>query len=224
MLKFLFLALLLANTALAAYQLGYLDTLLPNGHEPTRLQRQIEPQRLRVVPEPKPEAEPAAAAGDAQPEVAAAAACLEVGNFSQEEAQRFAAQLGELAASAERQALQEVASHMVYMPPQQDRAAAERKAAELRALGIDDFFIIQDNSSMRWGISLGVFKTEEGARTHLAQLSDKGVRSARIGQRSVTSSQIAFRFRGIDPAARTVIEQAKAGFVRQEVRECSATG
>lgn len=218
MLKFLFWTLLIANAGLAVYQLGYLDTLLPAGREPTRLQRQIEPQRLRVVPEPAAATlEPAAMV-----QAAEAPVCLEVGNFSPEEAQRFVAQLGALADRAQRRTVPEASGYMVYLPPQPDRAAAERKAEELRALGIEDFFIIQDNSSMRWGISLGVFRTEAGARTHLAQLSGRGVRTARIGQRGGAASQVVFRFDGIDSEARGALEQARTGFERQQVRTCEA--
>jgi hypothetical protein len=248
MLKFLFWTLLLANAGLAAYQFGYLDTLLPNGHEPGRLGQQIQPDRLRLVPAPPPEppppaiqpapestpdsasrADPQAAAGGAAATGLVAAtgaapvpACLEVGNFNQEEAQRFIAGLGNLGARTQQRTVQEAASHMVYMPPQGDREGAERKAGELHRLGVADFFIIQDNSSLRWGISLGVFKTEEAARTHLARLNQKGVRTARIGQRSAMATQVAFQFRGLDHAGKGALEQAKAGFGRQELKECAA--
>lgn len=237
MLKFLFWILVLANAGLAAYQFGYLDTLLPNGHEPARIDRQIAPERIRIVPEPLqqpvPSEPPPSSAAEA-PVVAvaetagaaaapAAPACVEVGNFNQEEGRRFIAALGELGPRASTRNLQEVASHMVYMPPQSDREAAEKKAGELRRLGVEDFFIIQDHSSLRWGISLGVFKTEEAARTHLARLNQKGVRSARIGQRTVSATQIAFQFTGLDPGARAALDKAKAEFARQEVRDCPAT-
>ncbi|HVL74821.1 MAG TPA: SPOR domain-containing protein, partial [Noviherbaspirillum sp.] len=146
-------------------------------------------------------------------------ACTEVGNFSNDEAQRFAAVLGDLAQRAQRRPVQAASSYMVYMPPQPDREGAERKAAELRSLGIHDFFIIQDNSALRWGISLGVFKTEEGARTHLAGLSQKGVRSARIGERGAGAALVAFQFADLDEGARATLEQATAG-MRQTVKDC----
>lgn len=268
MLKFLFWSLLLANTGLAAYQLGYLDTLLPNGREPVRLERQLHPERLRLLPAPPPEspkpasapesapdpAAPAAApaaspttptpaeqqpqpAAPSQPPVTQApaqpgttsapaprivAACLDIGGFNRDEADRFLRRLGDLAPRAARREVQEAASHMVYVPPQADRAGAEQKAAELRALGVNDFFIIQDNSPLRWGISLGVFKTEDAARNHLAQLNRQGVRSARIGQRTVTATAFVFRLRNLDAAAVQTVEQAGTGFERVYVRECAA--
>lgn len=96
----------------------------------------------------------------------------------------------------------------------------EKKAGELRKLGVEDFFIIQDNSPMRWGISLGVFKQEDAARTHLAALNQKGVQSARIGQRTVTSSQVAFQIRDLDKEGKAAFDKIKAGFPRQETRKC----
>ncbi len=70
----------------------------------------------------------------------------------------------------------------VSIPPQANRAAAEKKAAELKAIGITDYFIIQEGGQ-RHAISLGIFSSEKGASDHLATLQDKGVRSARVSQR-----------------------------------------
>lgn len=224
MLKFLFWTLLLANGALAAYQFGYLEALVPNGHEPTRLDQQIAPERIRIVPPPL---EPPAAQVEARvaPALAAtepgAPTCIEIGNFNPEEARLFIAALGELGSRASPRSVQEVASHMVYLPPHPNREAAERKVAELRRLGVEDSFIIQDNSSLRWAISLGVFKTEAGARAGLQRLNDRGVRNARIGQRMANSGQQAFQFRGLDANARRTLDQVKVEFGPQEVRACA---
>ena len=149
-------------------------------------------------------------------------ACAEIGNFTAEEAKKFSARIASLALGARvsQHPVQEVATHMVYIPPQGDREAAEKKAGELRRLGISDFYIIQDNSPMRWGISLGVFRMEEAARAHLTSLNQKGVRSARIGQRSVTSSMVAFQLHELDDETKNAVEKIKAGFVKQEIRDC----
>ena len=147
-------------------------------------------------------------------------ACTEIGNFGPEDARRFSAQLAPLsfAGRVEQRPVREVTSHIVYIPPQADREAAEKKAEELRGLGIADFFIIQDNSNLRWGISLGVFKTDEAAHTHLASLIQKGVRSARITER--TATLVAFRVRGLEPEQKAALERIKAKFPKQEIRRC----
>lgn len=233
MLKFFFWILLMANAALFAYQQGALDTLLPSGREPARIANQLNADKVKVIPAseakretaPPPVAEPVAAVAEKidTADKAEVLACTEVGNFSPEEAKRFGTQVASLALGERvaQRAIQEVATHMVYIPPQVDKEAAEKKAEQLRQLGIDDFFIIQDNSPLRWGISLGVFKHEEAARTHLASLNKKGVRSARIGQRTVSSSMTAFQLRDIDAKAKASLEKIMADFPKQAVRECA---
>ena len=49
MLKFIFWSLLLANVSLLAYQLGYLDTLIPDGREPARMKRQFHAELMKQI-------------------------------------------------------------------------------------------------------------------------------------------------------------------------------
>ncbi len=70
----------------------------------------------------------------------------------------------------------------VYIPPLPEKADADKKAGELRALGVTDFFQIQEGPN-RNAISLGVFSAEKGAQERLADLKSQGVRSARISVR-----------------------------------------
>ncbi len=216
MLKFFFWILLLANAGLFAYQQGYFAVLLPSGREPARMDNQLNADKIRLVPPPPPVPAPAAVKTE---EVVA---CAEIGNFNPEEAKRFTAQLVALSLGERlsQRPVQEVASHMVYIPPLADKDTAEKKAGELRRLGVNDFYIIQDNSDLRWSISLGVFKLEEAARAHLVSLSQKGVRSARIGQRGVTSNAVAFQLRELDANTKSALEKISADFPKQELRNC----
>ena len=153
-------------------------------------------------------------------------ACMEIGNFKADEAERFADQIktAGLSEHVKERSVQKVASNIVYIPPQPDELeGAERKAGELRRLGITDFYIIRDNSPLQWGISLGVFKTEEAAHNHLAALMQKGVRTARVGQRSVTANLIAYQFRELDEQKKSVVNKIKAGFPKLEERTCNGS-
>lgn len=177
-----------------------------------------------AAPTPAPVAvvtAPPAADKTAEKKKAAVIACTEIGNFSAEDAKRFSAQLATLSLGerVKQRTAREVTSHIVYIPPQADKEGAEQKAEELRQLGINDFFIIQDNSSLRWGISLGVFKTEEAARTHLANLTQKGVQAARIGERGV-NSLVAFQVRDLEADKKAALEKIKSKFPKQEIRRC----
>lgn len=71
----------------------------------------------------------------------------------------------------------------VHLPPQTDRAGAERKAAELRKLGVNDFFIVSEAGASQNAISLGLYKNEDSAKRMLEQLRASGVQSAQISAR-----------------------------------------
>jgi hypothetical protein len=222
MLKFFFWILLLANAGLFAYR-----QLTPGTHEPARMRNQLNADKIKLIPAGTAAsmagdvASNPAAAPAAKPEVTVA--CTEIGNFNAEDAKRFGAQLAalQLGDRVSQRNVREVLSHMVYIPPQGDREGAEKKVAELRRHGVEDLYIIQDNSDMQWGISLGVFKQEEGARAHLAELNAKGVRTARIGPHSMTATMVIFRLRDLDADTKAGIDKIKAGFPKQEMRNCA---
>lgn len=241
MLKILFGLLLLINGGLFAYQHGYLDTLSPSSREPSRLTQQLNADKLKLISTAVAADDKAAAKSDAkaaavvappEPEKELARAdklsnvlaCAEVGNFDTAEAKKFEAQLAGLSLGDRltRRSIPENARYMVYIPPLANKEAADKKAGELKRLGVQDFFVIQDNSSLQWGISLGIFKSEDAARNQLAALNQKGVRSARVGAHTPTATKVAFQLRGLDVAAKHSVAKIKEAFPKQELRECSA--
>jgi len=182
------------------------------------------------------EAEPAAAtAAPARPEVAAPAAapapvalaCLDIGSFSTSEARRFEARLAALDLGdrvlAGRQAVQaqDVSSWLVNIPPQASKEAADRKAGELRGLGVDNFYIMNGDTPLKYAISLGVFKTESGAQALLAQLGKQGVHSARITPRGPQITRYTYRLRGLDEATRKRVAGYAERYDDVDVRSCS---
>jgi len=74
----------------------------------------------------------------------------------------------------------------VFIPPLASRAEAERKASELKRLAVPEFFIVQEAGANRLAISLGIFSSEEAANERLNELREKGVRSARVGERNTS--------------------------------------
>lgn len=228
MLKFLFWTLLLANAGLFAYERGYLVAWLPDGHEPERMANQLNAESVKPVPAAIAEAKPAAdAAAESAAKSASAktaeSACREIAGFDPAGAKRFdsAVQTLALGSKLTRREVEEVANNIVYIPSQGSKEGAEKKATELRHLGITDFYIIQDTGDLHWGISLGVFKTEESARALLTALSQKGVHSARLGTHSVTSTRVAYQVRDLDAAARSGLDKILLDFPRTEKRACA---
>ncbi|WP_342119865.1 SPOR domain-containing protein [Pseudoduganella sp. OTU4001] len=227
MLKLIFALLVAANAALFAYGKGYLGQFSGNEHEPARLQKQQNVDKLQLINASKAEA--AAAAIAPPPPVPrdepAAIACLEAGNFLLAEARKFEDRLAplELGDRQQRRNLpgQEVSSYIVHIPPQGSRAAAEKKADELRNLGVNNFFVLNDSSPLRWGISLGVFRTEAAAQAQLAALNKQGVQSARVAPRYTGSKQLIYQFRDISEETKSRIDKIVAKFPEQETRSCT---
>jgi hypothetical protein len=234
MLKFVFWALLCLNGVLLAYGQGYLGSFKNAEREPARLKNQVAPDKLKVITpeqaqaasEQSASAEPSASAAAASASAPAVAtiACTEIGPFSAGEAKRFESRLERLDLG-ERQSrvsvpFQEVTSRLVYIPPLGSKEAAERKAAELRNLGISNFFIISNDSPIRWGISLGLFKADGAAQAMLASLARQGVRSARILPRGPMGTRIAYQFHDIDADTRAKVIGIAEKVGEPQVKAC----
>ena len=92
--------------------------------------------------------------------------------------------------------------------------------AELKALGVDDFFVIQDAGSYQWSISLGVFRSEAAAQARIADLKAKGVRSAQVGARVSQVPKVWLRVRDTDPALRARLHEVARAINGSELRDC----
>lgn len=236
MLKFAFWALLAVNVVWFAASQGYLGNVASDEHEPARLQNQLGAEKMIVLSAQEAQetlaaatvvAEAPAPAPDAPPEPkpvpVAALVCTEVSNLREADARRLDARLAKLDL-ATRPVRREVAatdfsSYIVFIPPQPTKEAADRKAAELKALDVTNFFIMNADSPMKWAISLGVFKSEAAAQTQLAALVKQGVHSAKVAGRS-SGTRIAYQFRGIDAATSARIERIAATYDGQATRAC----
>ena len=231
MLKFIFWSLLAVNAALFAYGQGYLGHFSGNEREPERLLNQLNANKLAIISAEKANNASAAVAAAAAASAAAVAkaapqaqACVEIGSFVLADARRFETQLAPLNLG-DRQSRRnlpgtEVSSYIVYIPPQGSKEAADKKAGELRGLGVTNYFVMSDSSPLRWAISLGVFKTEGAAQNQLAMLMKQGVRSARVAPRMSGSKLLGFQFRDVDATLAAKLEQIRAGYPNTETHAC----
>jgi hypothetical protein len=228
-LKLIFWSLLCINGALLAYSQGYLGQVKGNEHEPARAKAALNADQLTLVSAAvaSAAAEEAAAAETANAQAAKASAplsCFVLGSLSVADGRRFEAALAPLGLG-ERQSRQnvteqDVTSHIVFIPPLGSKEAADRKAAELKALGVTSYFVMSDSSAMKWAISLGVFKSEAAAQALLAGLNKQGVHSARISARGPLVNKLAYQFRAVDAGTRARIEQLANGFDTLESSPC----
>lgn len=215
-----FLLLVLANLAFFAWVnfVAELDTQ----SDPRPLARQVAPEKLRILPvaakppPPKPAAEPSPAK----------AACLEWGGLAPSDAERATEALAPLALGnrlSQRQ-VEESAGWWVFITPRASRQDAQKKAGELKALGIDEYFIVQEEGPMRFAVSLGVFKTEAAANSRLEALRAKGVKTAQVGAREASLQKTWFQVRPADETIAAKLREIAQPFSGTEVRECPAAG
>ncbi len=224
MLKLIFWSLLAANAALFAYGQGYLGTGHGDEREPARMKKQFNTEGLTLLAAQDANAKAASARQAAQAPKPEPIACIEIGNFLPADAKRFEKQLEalELGDRQSRQnvVIQENPNHIVYIPPLGSKEAADKKANELKQLGVTNYFVMSDNTSMKWGISLGVFKSEAAAQSLLQALIKQGVHSARVIARGTPANRLAYQFRAIEPDTRARLETIKAAYPQLEMHTC----
>jgi len=228
----LFLLLVLAN--LAAFAWWRYMSPADTGLDSAPLARQIEPEKLKIVPPPDlkaPAKKPAPVATPAAPAVQAAATastapvpCLEWGSFTLADAPRMEKALEPLALGARlgQRRTEETAGWWVFIPSMGSRQGALKKAAELKALGVEEFFVLAEDSQYRWALSLGVFRNEDAAQARLAALRTQGVRSARVGPRELIVPKIWLQVKSVDAATEVRLKEIAGRVEGTELRACPA--
>ncbi|MBX3667894.1 MAG: SPOR domain-containing protein [Rhodocyclaceae bacterium] len=122
-----------------------------------------------------------------------------------------AAKAGPNGVAYEEKLVGEASAYWVHYPALPNRQAAERKVAELRALGVDDLFIVPDSQTARNAISLGLFHNEGAARDLMGRLEKKGVKGARIEVREGADSKFQVRLSGPRKRLDAIFESAGLG-------------
>lgn len=151
---------------------------------------------------------------------ARAGVCMEWGEFSGTDLARAtdalaALKLGDRLAQHQSE---HNAGYWVYLPPQASHADVEKKVAELKALGITDYFVVNDTKQWLNAISLGIFKTEDAARKFLDNMKAKGVRRAAMGERFSKLRFTVFDLHNLDPASAGKITVLQKQFADSDLK------
>lgn len=134
---------------------------------------------LETKPAEKTAVEKAPAAKPAETHAAAQTACYEWSGFNMArvtEAANLAQQMNIKTQTNMTSTGQDNVRYWIYKPPLATAEAAQTKADELRKLGVEDFFIVQDDPKWRNAISFGVFRDEKLADKLMTDLKNKGVK------------------------------------------------
>lgn len=219
---------LLDAKALEPYPKRFSQTAL--APEPTITAEEPSPPQAAVAPSsPKPEGKQAESkisekppAKPAETPASVQTACYEWSGFNMSrvtEAANEAQQLNIKTQTNMTSSGQENIRYWIYKPPLATPEAAQNKAEELRKLGVEDFFIVQDDPKWRNAISFGVFRDEKLADKLMADLKNKGVKLLIKAPRN--GGQAVIKLQQVSPQQFASLQKSRAHFPDTVLKEIS---
>nr|WP_315189370.1 SPOR domain-containing protein [uncultured Albidiferax sp.] len=227
MLRGIVLFLLLANGVYFAWSQGLLAAygLAPDPvSEPQRLAQQLRPEMVVLVPPPGGKTAAMAVAA-APAEVASApdgpTECLTAGVFDVERGTLLAKTLADTlpAGSWTLEPGVEPGRWMVYMGRYANTELLDRKKAELRGMRID---FDAPPANLEPGLSLGRFSSEARANRLLADLTQRGVRTAQVVAERLETQGMRLVLPRVDAAMKAQLEALKPALGGKALRACPA--
>lgn len=217
MLRLIVLLLLLANGGFYAWSQGL---LLPWGvgpaqqSEPQRLQQQIHPEAVRVLPAGElRRLETQVSQAPRPPE------CLQTAALDDTQLAPLRVTLAAWpAGSWSIDSVTEPARWMIYMGKYPGVEQVAHKRAELRQLGIT--FEAPSNPALEPGLSLGSFPSEAAANQQLATLAARGVHTARVLQERPEQRGQRLTLPAVDDNLRPRLDELKALLAARPLRPC----
>lgn len=232
--KLLVWLLLIINLLLLAY--FNIDHILPS--VPIAKTVEIAPENIKVLSQKEIEALPRKTITPAAPVVTAnldtaitlpnahaaptatPTSCFEWGVFSANSlttAQNAVAKLA-LQATVKEQTSQQAKRFWIYKPPLKTAEEAQLKAAELKALGVTDIFVVLE-PKWRNAISFGVFEDEQLANKLLNELKAKGVKDVVKALRNQGKGHSSLIFNNLAANQITALKQLKSEFPEAALKE-----
>jgi hypothetical protein len=176
------------------------------------------PTSTAAITPPTVDATPAANAAPAS--TPANSACYEWGVFSAANltgAQSAVSNLS-LQATVKEQSSLEAKRFWVYKPPLKSAEAAQAKALELKALGVNELYVVQE-AKWKNAISFGVFEDEQLATNLLNELRAKGVKEVVKSLRNQGKGHASLQFSKLTDAEVLALKKLKPDFPEADVKE-----
>lgn len=219
--KVWFWIVLLANVLL----FGVMYSGVLDDHSGVLAQAPLNEQKIEVLSGADVvQASPDAVAPVVTPAVTAtsvATSCLEWSDFSGTDLKRANEVLASLRLGSKlsQREIEYNIGYWVYIPPLKDKASITQKIAQLKARGVEEYFVLQEAGEWQHAISLGVFKSADAAQKFLESLAAKDVRSAKIGERASKLKATVFVFNGVDSAIVDKLNELKKDFPAADLKK-----
>ena len=206
--RFLFWLLVMLNLGALVY--FNLDVIAPT--PVTNVKVDISPEKMKLLSLAEVEAMPKRQTAEPQAAPTQVAsneptACYEWGSFEPAKLSEVLTVVNALSIkyNVVQQTSQQAVRYWVYKPPLPTAEAAQAKAEELKALGIEEFFVVQE-SKWRNAISFGVFRDEQLATNLMNDLRHRGVREVVKSVRNQGDGNSTLMLEGVTG---TLLEQLK---------------
>ena len=216
------LFLIFVNLGLLAY--FNRELFLPSVPQPQFTE--INPEKITVLNQQQIDAMPKKVATPTPPPSPAniTKSCMEWGVFSDTNLPAAQSELSKLSlqATVKEETSQDAKRFWVYKPPMKSSQEALTKAAELKALGIQDIFVVQEP---KWknAISFGVFQDEQLATKLLNELKTKGVKDAVKALRNQGKVHSSLLLTGLTETEIATLKRLKPEFPAANLQEVSCT-
>jgi SPOR domain len=146
--------------------------------------------------------------------------CAEWGEFSGDDLARAQQALAELKLGDRmtQRIIEHDHGYWVYIPPMKKRAEVEKKIAQLKEHGVQDYFVVQEKGKWLNAVSLGVFKTREAAQKYLETLRARKVLSAKLGERMSKLKFTVFAMKGLEAETIGKLKAIRKDFPDSELK------
>jgi len=220
--KQLFWVLALFNLGLFAYFNAGL--ILPG--KPQAKLAEINPEKIKLLSQAQIEALPKKAVTSLTPLPVPAApiatSCFEWGVFSDTNIANAQSAISQLAlqATLKQQSSQQSKRFWVYRSPLKSAAEAQLRAAELKALGVENLFVVQD-AKWKNAISFGIFEDEQLAIKLLNELKAKGIKDVTKTLRNQGEDLSSLLLNNLTEANIAELKKLKPSFPYASLKEVS---
>lgn len=201
-----FFLLVFANLVFFVWAQGYLGGQ-ETGREPQRLADQLHPDKLKFAVR--------------ESRAAPREVCRLVDGLAAADAEQLQKALREAGngIAVTLRTAEEKPAWWVSINALPTKVAADKKAGELKLLGVTDFHVLQGDGGS-FAVSLGVFDSEAAANEFLQGLNRKGVKSARLEPRAKPATAARLEVRGPADVVAKRLPELLAGVVGASASDC----
>lgn len=195
------------NLLYFAWMKGNVDAS-EDGHEPQRLEQQLEPEKLHILRE-----------GEEPPAKKVEMACRLVSGLTLAEAEALKVAMTAEGGETKILPVAQPTVFQVVIPELVNKPLADKKLVELNGLGVEGHTAVALEDG-HYAILLGSFASDAAAQEFLLGLGKRGVKSARVDAHEVAAVKAGAETRG--PAA-TLLQQLPkliAPFADATIGEC----